>query len=181
MDPLSIAGTGLNLGKGIVSLFESHPKDKYRIQANTYAYNAAMKGSIAGLEYLKSRSTRYGKVVLSAKVPGLPDTLPELGSTANVAGQSPGAWATQKAKDDAYAKAQSVAGAVASIDNGATGIPKNSGSITLGQPRDGSTGNVIPDVALAGVNVGAGFTKYAPMILLGITALWAFKYAKKMR
>ena len=172
MDPLSVASTGFSLGKSIVSIFESHPKDKARLAANSAALAAAQGGNVAAVVYLKARSGKFGLLTIPAKVPGVIDD-------ANFAGSRISGWATQSTQADAYAKWQQISGMSAST-GGASGVPKESGAI-IGQVREGSSGDVLPGVSLAGVSIPESVVKWSPYILGGITILWALKYAKKMR
>lgn len=164
---LPVAVTGFNLGKGIVGALSSHPKDKGRLRSNAIAYAAANSGNRGGAEYLKGRSGRFGSVKITVAVPEL-----------NVqVGDPRSGWATAKTRDDAYNKYLAVADKYAGL-GGTLGTQKISGEIGVGQVREGNVGNVSP--ALASI-VPESITRFAPYILIGITVLWALKYAKKMR
>lgn len=170
--PLAIVGTGLDLGKGIVSIFESHPDDPQRLRDNATALSRA--GSNRGyVEFLKARSGQYGRVVFTSAIPSLSAKSPAV-----AVGGTLGGWATEKARNDAYVKVQGIAAQYAALGGGQGATPKLAGDNPVGQPRDGNAGNVGPSLASV---IPESLTKYAPHILLGITALWALKYARKMR
>lgn len=79
----------------IGSLFSGNSKDPGRLQANANAYGDAVAGDPSAVTYLKARSGRFGTIPISPVWHGDPD--------------SPlGGWATDKAKNDAYAKYQQV-------------------------------------------------------------------------
>lgn len=173
MDPLSILGTGVSLGKGVVSLFEKHPDDDKRLADNARALSLANSGNRGGAEFLKGRSGKYGEVYLTQALSGMSSKSPSVNVGNKVSG-----WATEKARNDAYNKAQQVASTYASLGGGQSATPKQAGDNPVGQPRDGNVGNVGPSLASA---VPEAVTKYAPHILAVITVLWALKYARKMR
>ena len=173
MDPLSIVGTGVSLGKSIVGIFESHPDDPQRLADNARAVSLATSGNRGGLEFLKGRSGKFGVVVLTQALSGMSSKSPSVNVGNRVSG-----WATEKARNDAYNKAQSIGTDYAALGGGQNATPKQAADNPVGQPRDGNAGNVGP--TLAGV-VPEAVTKYAPYILAGITVLWAVKYARKMR
>jgi hypothetical protein len=165
---LPIATTGYNLISSAVSIFSSHPKDAGRLRSNATAYALAVGGNRGAAEYLKGRSGKFGSVKITVAVPQLDLQV----------GDTRGGWATAKTRNDAYNKYLAVADSYAGLGGGQGATQKVSGDIGLGQVREGNVGNVSPTLASI---VPESITKYAPYILLGITVLWALKYAKKMR
>lgn len=82
------------LSNWISTLFDQHPRDKFRLEANYDAYLKALNGDCAALDYLRQRSGRFPP----APVTGYTGIDPD-GNHPALSG-----WATATPREDAYSK-----------------------------------------------------------------------------
>lgn len=132
----------------IGGLFGGVSKDPERLGKNAAAYDLALSGHAAALDFLKARSGRFGLLPVGV-VPGV-------NLTANA---TLGGWGTELARDDAYARYQDAVNRLAG------------GAVTPSTPGAGAFG---PSTTLVPAGTGSG-SDLLLWVALGAAAVFLFR------